>query len=68
MEDRLDLTPKQWEVFRRLTHGFPHHNQDGVDLSLLRENLALTPLERLNKLRQELASLYRLDDARPSGL
>ena len=66
MNEQLDMTDDQWAVFSRLTQGFPHHNQDGVDLSLLRDNLALSPLERLRKLQKEIASLYSLDRARPS--
>ena len=48
-EDRLGLTPEQWECFRRATQGFGEQDERGVDLSLLRENLKLTPTERLRK-------------------
>jgi len=29
---------------------FPHHNADGIDLSLIRSNLRLTPEQRLRRM------------------
>lgn len=43
--------------------GFPNHDANGVDLSLIRENLRLTPLERARKaerLRQSVLRLHSL--------
>ncbi len=49
-EDRLGMTDEQWERFQAYTHGYGDQDENGVDLSLLRENLKLTPTERLKKL------------------
>lgn len=59
-EDRLGMTNDQWESFQRLTRGFPNQNSDGIDLSLLRENLRMTPLERLRQLQRDLVALNGL--------
>lgn len=55
-EDRLGMTPAQWEWFQRATHGYGEQDENGVDLSQLRENLRLTPTERLRKHRRALRS------------
>jgi len=42
---------------------FPEQNADGVDLTLIRENLKLTPLERVRKaerLRQHVLRIHKL--------
>lgn len=62
------MTPEQWETFSSLTQGFPHQDESGVDLSLLRENLALTPLERLRRLERGVAALKALSGDTDSGL
>jgi hypothetical protein len=36
-------------VIEQYCLGFPQQNADGVDLSLIRENLKLTPTERLRR-------------------
>ena len=46
-EDRLGMTEAQWTTFQQYTHGFGEQDENGVDLSLLRENLKLTPTQRL---------------------
>jgi hypothetical protein len=53
-EDRLGMTPEQWEQFQRYTRGYGEQDEYGVDISLLRENLKLTPTERWNRLRDEM--------------
>jgi hypothetical protein len=48
-DDRLGMTEEQWEVFKRFTRGYGDQDENGVDLSLIRENLKLSPTERLRK-------------------
>ena len=43
----------------------PTHSEDGVDLTLIRWMLSLTPLERLQVLQQHLNAIVRLRDANP---
>jgi len=43
----------------------PSHSADGVDLTLIRWMLSLTPLERLEVLQQHLRAVARLRDANP---
>ena len=38
----------------------PEYNEDGVDLSLIRSMLALTPAERLKVLEQHLSDILTL--------
>ena len=40
--------------------GQPTHSQDGVDLTLIRWMLSLTPAERLQVLQENVRSLIRL--------
>ena len=40
--------------------GEPTHSEDGVDLTLIRWMLSLTPLERLEVLQETVRSLLRL--------
>ena len=47
--DKLGMTDEQWEWFQKATHGYGDQDENGIDLSLLRENLRLTPTERLEK-------------------
>ena len=49
-DDRLGMTDEQWSVFKRLTSGYGDQDENGIDLSLLRANLKLTPNQRLTKL------------------
>lgn len=53
-EDRLGMTDEQWALFQEYTHGYGEQDENGVDLSLLRENLKLTPTERLEKNQRAL--------------
>lgn len=74
-EDRLGMTDEQWEAFQKYTHGFGEQDENGVDVSLLRENLKLTPTERVQRMLKGLelveelrragaASRYRADSSR----
>ena len=40
----------------------PSHSEDGVDLTLIRWMLAMTPAERLQILQESVRSLLRLKD------
>jgi hypothetical protein len=42
----------------------PTHSEDGVDLTLIRWMLSLTPAERLQVLQQSVQSLLRLRDGK----
>jgi hypothetical protein len=53
-EDHLGMTPAQWDWFQRYTRGFGDQDENGIDLSLLRENLKLTPTERVLRLQRAL--------------
>lgn len=53
-EDHLGMSPEQWTWFQQYTSGFGEQDENGVDLSLLRANLLLTPTERLEQHRQAL--------------
>ncbi len=48
--DHLGMTDEQWDTFQRLTHGYGEQDANGIDLSLLRANLLLTPTERFDGL------------------
>lgn len=52
--DKLGMTDKQWEWFHKNTHGYGNQDENGIDLSLLRENLRLTPSQRLDKLQDAI--------------
>ena len=43
----------------------PLYSEDGVDLTLIRWMLSMTPTERLQTLQQNIRSLARLCDAKP---
>ncbi len=43
----------------------PTHSEDGVDLTLIRWFLSLTPVERLKVLQRHNQALARLRDANP---
>ena len=58
-EDRLGMTEEQWARFQEYTHGYGDQDENGIDLSLLRENLKLTPTQRLEKLIAAQAFLAR---------
>lgn len=66
-DDRLGMTPEQWVWFQRHTHGFGEQDENGVDLSLLRENLKLTPTERIEKMRNALGLVLEVERARATS-
>jgi hypothetical protein len=51
-EDRLGMTEEQWVRFQAYTRGYGEQDENGIDLSLLRANLRLTPAQRLERLQQ----------------
>jgi hypothetical protein len=51
-EDRLGMTEEQWARFQQYTRGYGEQDENGIDISLLRANLRLTPSQRLEKLQQ----------------
>ena len=46
-EDHLGMTDEQWAWFQTCTHGYGEQDENGVDVSLIRYMLSLSPLERL---------------------
>ena len=59
-----ELTDEQREALAAYTDGFGGQDENGVDLSLLRENLKRTPTERLEQLRRELLFFHEVRYAR----
>ena len=53
-EDRLGMTDAQWAQWQTYTHGYGEQDANGIDISLIRENLRLSPWERLAKLERNL--------------
>jgi hypothetical protein len=45
----------------------PAYSPDGVDLTLIRWMLSLTPAERLQTLQQHVRSILRLRDGQPDA-
>lgn len=66
-EDRLGMTEEQWERFQAYTQGFGEQDENGVDVSLLRANLRLTPTERVEKLLRGLALAREIQRARSTA-
>ena len=62
-EDRLGMTEAQWEWFQAYTRGYGEQDANGVDISLLRENLKLTPTQRLEHHRRALSTAMELERA-----
>ena len=54
----MDATPQDRQFGGRLWYG--EQDENGVDLSLIRENLKLTPLERLRRMEQAAADAQQL--------
>jgi predicted nucleotidyltransferase len=52
VEDRLGMTDDQWAQWQAYTHGYGEQDENGVDISLIRENLRFSPWERLRKLQR----------------
>ncbi len=62
---RRGMTDAQWAIYQRATTGYGEQSESGIDLSLLRENLKLTPTQRIEKMRRAL-SLVR--EVRRAGI
>ncbi len=60
------MTDEQWEQFQAWQRAHPYGEQDenGIDISLLRANLKLTPTERLDKLLRQQRFLAETSRAR----
>ena len=52
---RRGMTDAQWEIYKRATSGYGEQSESGIDISLLRENLKLTPTQRIEKMRRALS-------------
>ncbi len=63
-EDHLGMTPEQWAQFKAFTSGFGDQDENGIDLSLLRENLKLTPTERIERMRRAMPLIMEMRRAR----
>jgi hypothetical protein len=48
---------------RPATSSLPTHSSDGVDLTLIRWMLSLTPLERLEMLQRTVRAIREMQDA-----
>lgn len=62
-EDRLGMTDDQWARWQAYTHGYGEQDANGIDLSCLRENLRLTPTERLRKHQRALKLVMEVRSA-----
>lgn len=62
-EDHLGMTEAQWAQWQAYTRGYGDQDANGIDLSLLRQNLRLTPTERLRKHQQALRTYQEVYDA-----
>ena len=61
--DRLGMTDEQWAQWQAYTRGFGEQDENGVDVSLLRQNLRLTPTERLRKHQKALRMYMEVHNA-----
>ncbi len=52
--DKLGMTDAQWAQWQAYTHGYGEQDANGIDISLIRENLRFSPWERLEKLQRNL--------------
>ena len=50
--DRPQMTEEQQAIYERATSGYGDQDENGIDLSLLRANLRLSPTERVEKIRR----------------
>ena len=62
-EDHLGMTPEQWAKFQEYTKGYGDQDENGIDLSLLRRNLKLSPTERIERMRQALSLVMEVQRA-----
>lgn len=63
-EDRLGMTEEQWAWFKAHTSGYGEQDGNGIDLSLLRRNLKLTPTERLQRHQGAVRMVLEIGRAR----
>ena len=63
MEENENRSPAREEQSSAPEPSYGEQNEDGIDLSLIRENLKLSPSERLEKLQRAAKSLAELRDA-----
>ena len=64
--DRLGMTEEQWAQWQAYTRGFGEQDENGVDVSLLRQNLRLSPWERLEKMERG-RPFFREEDMKPDN-
>lgn len=62
MEDKQQEVPTSEETVPAEPY-YGEQNEDGIDLSLIRENLKLTPAQRLAKMQRAAASMSELRNA-----
>ena len=62
----MDLSGKDGAIDPLAEPAPPTHSPDGVDLTLIRWTLSLTPLERLELLQSWVDGLAELKNGRPS--
>lgn len=62
-EDRLGMTASEWEAFQKSTHGFGDQDKNGIDISLLRLNLRMSPNQRLQEHERALIRLLEVESA-----
>ena len=58
------MTDAHWEIYKRATSGYGEQSESDIDISLLRENLKLTPTQRLAKLQVAHNFFVEVDNAR----
>ncbi|HET6382777.1 MAG TPA: hypothetical protein VFJ58_05240 [Armatimonadota bacterium] len=63
VEDHLGMSEEQWAWFQNYTRSYGEQDEEGVDLSLLRENLRLTPSERLARHQRALKFVLEMEHA-----
>ena len=62
------LTEEQREQVRRATTGYGEQGANGYDLSMFRENLRLTPTERIQKLQRAHNFFVEVENARSNRI
>ena len=57
------MTDAQWAQWQTYTHGYGEQDANGIDIPLIRENLRLSPMERLIKRQRALRLLREVRNA-----
>jgi hypothetical protein len=65
--DHLGMTDAQWAQWQAYTRGYGEQDENGIDVSLLRQNLRLTPTERLRKHQKALRVYLEVHHARAAA-